>query len=67
MDNIKNIDKTEKYLDRIKELFKEWVPEDIYDMWADTFEIECVDEKQIVITYDGVESIKKFKKVCKKN
>lgn len=65
MDNIK-IDKTQKSQDRIKELFKELVSVEFYDMWADTFEIECVNENKIVITYDGVEKIKKFKKNCKR-
>ena len=66
MDNIKNIEKTEKYAQRIKELFKEMVSDEFYDRWADTFEIECVTEKQVIITYDGIEDIKKFKKECKK-
>ena len=66
MDNIKNIEKTEKYAQSIKELFKEIVSDEFYDMWADTFEIECSTEKQILITYDGVKDIKKFKKECKK-
>ena len=66
MDNIKNIDKTEKYQDRIKELFKELVTDELYDMWADTFEIESVDEKRVVVIYHGTEKIKKFKKECKK-
>ena len=66
MYNIKNIDEAEKYQESIKELFKELVSEELYDVWADTFEIECAAEKQIVITYDGIEKIKKFKKECKK-
>ena len=60
------MEKTEKYQDSIKELFKEIVPEEMYDTWADTFEIECVDEKHVVVTYHGIESIKKFKKQCKR-
>lgn len=66
MDNIKNIEKTEKQQENIKELFKEMVSDEFYDIWADTFEIECTNEKQIIITYDGIEDIKKFKKECKK-
>ncbi|MBR6572626.1 MAG: metallophosphoesterase [Clostridia bacterium] len=65
MDNI-NIIKTENNQDRIKELFKEMVSIEVYDRWADTFEIESVDEKQIIIIYDGIEKIKEFKKECKK-
>jgi len=66
MDNIKNIEKTEKHAESIKELFKEMVSDELYDMWADSFEIECAAEKQIIIIYDGIEDIKKFKKECKK-
>lgn len=66
MENAKYMEKTEKYQDSIKELFKEIVPEEMYDTWADTFEIECVDEKHVVVTYHGIESIKKFKKQCKR-
>ena len=66
MDNIKNIEKTEKEQERIKELFKELAPAEIYDRWADTFEIDFVDENQVVIVYDGTENIKTFKKECKR-
>jgi len=65
MDNIKSVEKTEKYNDRIKELFKVLVTDEFYDLWADTFDIESVDEKQVVIIYHGIEDIKKFKKECK--
>lgn len=58
MDKMKNIEK-------IKELFKELATDELYDMWADTFEIESVDEKQVVVIYHGAEDIKKFKKECK--
>ena len=66
MDNIKNIEKTEKYSENIKKIFKELVSNEVYDKWADTFGIECPAENQIIITYDGIEDIKKFKKECKK-
>ena len=49
---------------RIKELFKEFAPEEVYDAWADTFEIVSVDEKQVVICYHGTEKLKRFKKEC---
>lgn len=65
MDKIINIEKTEKYYERIKELFKELVTEELYNMWADSFEIESADEKQVIVTYNGTEDIKKFKKECK--
>ncbi len=66
MDNIKNVEKTEKYQDRIKELFEEVTKDDVYDRWRDAFEIESIDEKQVVVTYHGREDIGKFKKECKK-
>ncbi len=66
MDTMKKIDKAEKYTESIKELFKEMVSDECYDMWSDTFEIEYADEKQVVVTYHGAENINKFKKECKK-
>ena len=66
MENKKSIETTEKYQESIKDLFEELVSEEFYDMWADTFEIECCGEKKVIITYDGIEDIKKFKKQCKK-
>jgi len=66
MDNIKIVEKTEKYQGQIKELFKELVTDEFYQLWADTFEIENVDEKQVIVIYHGTEDIKKFKKECKK-
>ena len=66
MDNKKNVEITEKYTEQIKELFEEFATEELYDTWADTFEIESVDEKCATITYQGSENIKVFKKECKK-
>lgn len=65
MDNI-NIMETENKQDRINELFKDTVSVEVYDRWADTFEIESVGEKQVIISYDGIEEIKLFKKECQK-
>ena len=48
MDNKNSIEKLEKYQEKIKELFKELVTDEFYDMWADTFEIESVEEKQVM-------------------
>ena len=62
MDNIKS----EKYLERIKELFKELASDECYDLWSDTFDIEIIDEKHTIIVYHGFEKIKKFKKECRK-
>ena len=66
MDKIKNIERNEKYQERTKELFKEFATEELYNTWADTFDIEIVDDKQVVIAYHGAEDIKTFKKECKK-
>lgn len=66
MDNIKNIEKTEKYQEKIKELFKTMVSDEFYDTWADTFEIDCIDDSQVIVRYHGIYHIKKFKKECKK-
>ena len=60
-----NIDEMEKYQEQLKELFEEIGTDDLYDKWADTFELERVDEKQVLISYHGIFSIKEFKKECK--
>lgn len=67
MENMKSIEKTEQYQERIKELFKELVTDELYDAWGDTFDIEIIDEKQVLVIYHGFQSIKKFKKECKEN
>ena len=64
MDNKKYIEEFEKNREQIKELFKELTEEEFYDAWSDTFEIERVEEKQVIITYNGTEDVKKFKKEC---
>lgn len=65
MDIIDTIELEEKKRERIKDLFKVLATEEIYDIWADTFDIESMDKKEVVISYHGTESIKKFKKACK--
>ena len=65
MDNMKNIEKTEQYQESIKELLKEDATQEWYDTWADTFELDLEDEKQVAIYYHGTETIKVFKKECK--
>ena len=64
MNNITNIEKTEQYQESIKELFKEFATEELYEAWADTFEIAVQDEKCVVVYYHGTEDIKAFKKAC---
>ena len=65
MNNKKNIEPTEKYQQQIKELFEEFASDELYDAWADTFDIEYDDGKSVVIVYHGTEKIKCFKKECK--
>lgn len=66
MYNSENFEKTEIYQGQIKELFKEFGTDELYNTWADTFDIFKAGEKQVVVSYHGVESIKVFKKKCKK-
>ena len=65
MENKNYMEEIEKNNEQIKELFKEFSTAELYDAWIDTFEVEAVDEKQVVITYNGAENIKKFKSECK--
>ena len=55
----------EKYQKQIKELFKEMVTDELYDEWADSFEIVSIDENKVIVTYHGYQKFKKFKKECK--
>lgn len=65
MDNMKNIEKTENNREQIKELFKSFLSDELYDAWADTFEIEFTDDEQVIVYYHGTENIRTFKKKCK--
>ncbi len=65
MYNRTNFEEMETSRERVKEFFRQLVPAEFYDTWAETFEIEYADEKQVLVTYHGAESIKKFKKECK--
>ncbi|MBE6915728.1 MAG: hypothetical protein E7471_03760 [Ruminococcaceae bacterium] len=62
MDNMKNT----KYPEQLKELFRAFAPEELYNAWADTFEVESVDGKRVVIAYHGSQTLSAFKKECKK-
>ena len=65
MENMMSIEELEICREQLKENYRKWVTAEVYDKWADTFEIESVDAKQVVIAYSGLESIKTFKKECK--
>ena len=67
MDNRKNIEEMERYQFDIKALFKTMVTNEVYDEWADTFDIEIVDDKNALIVYHGDQDIKLFKKKCKES
>ncbi len=58
MENIKSIE------ERIKQRFEIATSKEDYNYWADTFEIESIDKKQVVVIYHGAEDIKVFKKEC---
>jgi len=65
MNSLKNTIETPNYNEKIKEIFKELAINDIYDTWADTFEIDAKDEKHIIVSYHGTQKLKVFKKACK--
>ena len=66
MENTKNKEIFEKNAEQIQELFKDLSTEGCCETWIDTFDVVGVDEKQITIVYHGNDSIKQFKKECKK-
>ena len=49
MDNVKTKEGAERTQDLIKELFKERSTDELYETWADTFEVVSDDDNQIVI------------------
>lgn len=56
----------ERYLEQIKELFRELSTTTLYDTWADTFDLEIDYKNRVIIAYQGPQPIKTFKKACKK-
>ena len=64
MDERTNIDDMEQYQEKIKELFVELSSEELARTWADTFDVDEIDEKRITVIYHGTESVKLFKKKC---
>lgn len=65
MDTVKNKENAEKTQKLIKELFKERSTDELYETWADTFDVVNDNEKQVVIYYSGTEDIKIFKDECR--
>lgn len=64
MDNRTSIEEMEICQEKVKELFREFASDELFDRWADSFEIELSDEKQITVFYSGTENVKVFKKEC---
>lgn len=65
MDNKTYTEENSKYDVQIKQLFEEFSDKEIFDIWADTFEIEQSDEKNIVVSYYGDAPVSEFKEKCK--
>ena len=65
MNEMKNFETSENFKEQIHELFKEFATTQTYNKWADTFEVESVENNQVTITYNGSLNIKAFKKECK--
>lgn len=55
----------ENYHEKILEFFKEFSTDDLYQTWAETFDVESVDNKSVLVHYHGTEDIKRFAKTCK--
>lgn len=62
MDNMKN----SNYSEQLRALFHEFASEELYDTWADTFDLESVEGKRVVIAYHGSKKRKAFQKECRK-
>ena len=61
-----NTNPSDRHTERVKELFKVLTPDELYDTWADKFNIYETDSNHVTVVYHGEESIKSFKKDCKK-
>ncbi len=64
MDKRDNIENTPDLQGQVKELFKQFTDNEVYDAWEDTFEIVSEVENEVVVYYHGTENIKLFKKKC---
>ena len=65
MNDMNNFETSENFKEEIHELFKEFATTQMYNKWADTFEVESVENNKVTITYNGSLNIKTFKKECK--
>ena len=66
MENFNKIVITEEQQTQIKALFKRLIGEDVYNTWADTFEIVGTDKKTVSVVYNGTEDADNFRKDCRK-
>ena len=48
----------------IKELFKEFSTDVLYETWVDTFDVQYMDGKEVLVCYHGTDGIRLFKKQC---
>ena len=64
MKNMKKIEKTENFQEKVKELFRELASEELYEAWGETFDVESDGGKQVDVVYYGSEDVKSFKKEC---
>lgn len=60
----KNKEELNALLEQVKELLKGLPSEDFYFTWADTFRIEKITKKCVVIGYYGKAPLRRFKKEC---
>ena len=59
-------EETDVLLEKVKNLLENAASYEFYSMWADTFTIKQISEKNIIVYYHGEEPFKEFKKECKK-
>ena len=57
-------EKTENFNEQIKSRFKLLTTEEIYNRFADAFDVEITTDKEVAVIYNGAESVKTFKRDC---
>lgn len=65
MDNMNYFEPGSELQEQVKESFKIMVSDELYCTWADSFEVEQISEKSVLITYYGFRDFKEFKNDCK--
>lgn len=64
MNRLNNIGNPENIPEQVKDLFKMFASDAVYDTWSDTFEIESIDKRKVIVSYHGTEKVKHFQKEC---